>query len=111
MEYYERHYSEYCKKVTSCRRERLAWSDLDLIRDIIFVLGTRGWQKTIDEDDIPTGEHSKKSMEAFDRLVERFKSPLLAAGVNLDEFGPEFEQIVSYACQCMSLSTLDYLFG
>ena len=33
----------------------MQWSDLQIIRDIIFVLGTQGWQKLLDKDqDIST---------------------------------------------------------
>ena len=47
--HFENHYQEYCASVTACMRTRLAWSDLQLFRDIIFMLGTQGWQKILDE--------------------------------------------------------------
>eukprot|EP00731_Ephydatia_muelleri_P037327 Em0443g2a len=37
-------------KLSSCGLERLAWSDLQLIRDIIFVMETQGWQKILDDE-------------------------------------------------------------
>ena len=42
------------------------------------------------------------------RLVEHFKIPLEGANAELDEIHPEFEAMVSYAGQFISLSTLDY---
>ena len=49
--YFSSRYKEYCSKVSDCIKARLAWSDLQLLRDIIFVLATQGWQKVLDEDD------------------------------------------------------------
>ena len=42
--HYDAHYLEYYSQV--CIQKRLAWSD-----DIIFMLGTQGWLKLIDEND------------------------------------------------------------
>ena len=47
--HFERHCQEYCTHVTAHLRTRLSWSDLQLFRDIIFMLGTKGWQKIVDE--------------------------------------------------------------
>ena len=57
-------YKDYCSKVSNCIKSRLAWSDLQFLRDIIFVLATQGWQKLLDESD---------PLEALDRLVEHFR--------------------------------------
>ena len=35
----------HCSAVIACLKSRLEWSDLDLIRDIIVILETQGWQK------------------------------------------------------------------
>ncbi len=58
--HFESHYQEYCKSVVTQIRTRLAWSDLQLFRDIIFMLGTQGWQKVIDENVV---EESLESTE------------------------------------------------
>ena len=50
--YYETNSSEYCSKVTSCIKSRLAWSNMDLIRDIIFMLGSQGWLKLLDDEQV-----------------------------------------------------------
>ena len=47
--YYERHYKEFCAQVTECLRSRMAWSDQQVIRDIISVLATQGWEKQLEE--------------------------------------------------------------
>ena len=43
-------FNEFCASVSTCFRTRLAWSDLQLIRDIIFVMETQGWQKILDDE-------------------------------------------------------------
>ena len=44
-EFYSSHHQEYCSSITSCLKTRLEWSDFELIRDVIVVLETQGWQK------------------------------------------------------------------
>ena len=56
---------------SQCIKARLEWSDLLILRDIIFVLSTHGWEKAIEDQ-----------LEAIDRLVERFTVPLEGAGAN-----------------------------
>ena len=97
--YYQNQSQDYCSKVTECIRSRMAWSDLQLMRNIVFILGTQGWEKTVEEND---------SMEAINRLVERFTVPLQAASANIGEIAGEFEALVHYTIQFISLSTLDY---
>lgn len=40
--YYQNHFQDYCSRVTECIRSRMAWSNLQLMRDIIFMLGSQG---------------------------------------------------------------------
>ena len=37
------------KSVTECLKSRLKWSNIDLIRDIIIILETQGWQKIVEK--------------------------------------------------------------
>ena len=67
----------------------MAWSDLQLMRDIVFMLGTQGWEKAIEEND----------SKAIGRLTERFTVPLQAASANVGEIAREFEAVVHYAIQ------------
>ena len=97
--YYANHYSEYCSKITECVKSRLAWSDLQQLRDIIFVLASQGWQKALDESN---------SLEAIDRLTAQFSIPLQRAGAVLEEIRSEFDGIMQYASQFISLSVLVY---
>ena len=69
------------------------------MRDDILILATQGWQKLLDEND---------NLNAIDRLVEHFSIPLVKANVCLETIYSEFEGILDYACQYISLSTLEY---
>ena len=124
--HYEDNYSVYCSKVNTCIKARMQWSDLQTIRDIIFVLGTQGWQKLLDKDqdvlstqpssssatiDVDLGNDcvdSHSELEAIDRLVECFEFPLQSAGADTDLIKPEFESLLSYAGHFIQLSTVDY---
>ena len=78
---------------------RLSWSDMELMRDIIFMLSTHGWEKALEEDN---------DMAAIDRLVQRFAIPLQGAAVDTEEVVKEFREMISYATQYIALSVLDY---
>ena len=97
--YYQDRFQDYCSRVTECIRSRMAWSDLQLMRDIIFMLGTQGWEKAVEED---------KSVDAIGRLVKRFTVPLQSASANTEEIVGEFVAVMQYAIQFISLSILDY---
>ena len=71
-----------------CIKSRLAWSDLQRIRDIIFTLRTHGWEKALEEEN---------DLQAVDRVVERFTVPLEGAGANTAEIHAEFADIMQYA--------------
>ena len=97
--YYASHSSAYCTKVSECIKSRLAWTDLEVLRDIIFILASQGWHKIVEEKD---------DLGAIDRLAECFKIPLEKANVQIQEIHAEFECILLYATKYISLSTLDY---
>ena len=76
--------AELCLKVTTCIKDRLEWSDLDLMRDIIFFLSTHGWQKIVEELDVTGSPHDDDPVDSplvpIDRLVKHFEVPLEGAG-------------------------------
>ena len=86
-------------QVVQCMRTRLAWTELQLLRDIIFILASEGWQKAIDEKD---------DLKAVDRVMEKFKIPLQAANVVVEEIHAEFDVLIQHATQYISLSTMNY---
>ena len=109
--FYESQCTEFCSRVISCTRSRLAWSDLELIRDIMFMLATQGWQKILHQyytTPRPDGEIRANPVEAIDRLVQRFCVQLQRANVDTDEIRQEFEGMILYAGQFISLATMDY---
>ena len=63
------------------------------------MLGTQGREKAIEEND---------SMTAISRLTEKFEVPLQAAAANVEVVACDFESLLHYAIQFISLSTLDY---
>ena len=106
-DHFTANFNEFCASVTTCFRTRLAWSDLQLIRDIIFVMETQGWQKILD-DESEVGIGSEDISLPVTRLAEIFRVPLEAAGVKLDLLPEEFKEILLHATQFISLSTLGY---
>ena len=108
--HYTAQYQHLCVSVTDCLKSRLAWSDLQLIHDVIFVLATQGWEKVLDVgDDSVSGEViSDPPMEAIIRLGLRFQHPLESNGVVVEELKDEFHDMITYANQFISLATMDY---
>ena len=98
--YFESMYKVYCTKVSNCLKSRLSWSNLQMLRDIILVLATQGWEKLVDEDD---------TLDTIDRLVEHFSYPLTKAGICIEKIHSEFESMLKYGCQYFALSTLEFL--
>ena len=96
---YSAKYGDYTSRVTRCIKSRLSWSDMELMRDIIFMLSTHGWENALEEDN---------DMAAIDRLIQRFAIPLQGAAVDTEEVVKEFRKMISYATQYIALSVLDY---
>jgi len=86
--------------VTSCLKNRLEWTDLKFIRDVILFLATRGWQKLVDEE--------SQSEQAINCLTSKFKVPLEATGVIVELIVDEFRDMLSHATQFISLSSTNY---
>uniref|UniRef100_A0A1X7V1N3 HAT C-terminal dimerisation domain-containing protein n=1 Tax=Amphimedon queenslandica TaxID=400682 RepID=A0A1X7V1N3_AMPQE len=99
LRYFQNHHKEYCTKVIECICSCIAWSDLELMRDIVFVLRTQGWEKAVEEND---------SMEAITRLTERFAIPLEDTAADVGQIAFEFDAVLHYAIQFIFLSTLNY---
>jgi hypothetical protein len=110
-QYFERMHADYCVKISECIQTRLEWSDMDLFRDIIVMLATQGWQKLVEQSTLVSTQSNTEEENmlcAVDRLVQHFKIPLESVGVDTTEIRSEFEALIGYAAQFMSLSTMDY---
>lgn len=97
--YFSSNYEEYCHNVSRCIKSKLSWTDLDLMRDIIFMLSSHGWEKSIQEED---------DFAAIDRLVIRFTLPLQAAQADTTVIKAEFGNMIEYAVQYIDTTSLDY---
>ena len=97
--YYSSKYEEYCQSVSHCIKSRLSWSDLQVMRDIIFLFSSHGWEKLVERE---------SDMAAVDRLVERFAAPLEAAQADTDSIKAEFCDMIAYAVHYIALSSFDY---
>ena len=95
--HFKDHYQDYCTRVTARMCTRLYWSDLQLFRDIIFMLRSQGWQKILDEEADSSNEtqESVNPLDAIDRLVEHFRVPLEGAAAEVSEIRGEFESMVT----------------
>ena len=58
--FYESKHDEFCSSVTAGMKARLAWSNLRVIRDVISVLTTQGWQRSLDKEDYESDEDTEK---------------------------------------------------
>ena len=99
LTYYSSKFEGYCSGVSNQIKSRLSWSDLQLMRDIIFMLSLHGWDKLLEEDD---------DLTAIDRLVERFSTPLQGAEVNTGVIKEEFAGMIEYAVQYIAIASLEY---
>ncbi len=97
--YYSSNYEDYCCRVSQCIKSRLSWSDLQLMRDIIVMLSSQGWEKLLEEEN---------DLAAIHRLIERFATPLQGAGADTDVIKGEFGDMIEYAVQYIAISSLDY---
>ena len=82
-----------------------------IFRDIIVMLATQGWQKLLEDNSLePTKSDTagENLLCAIDRLGQHFQIPLEGAGINTSEIQSEFEALIGYASQFMSLSSMDY---
>ena len=75
----------------------MAWSDLEVIRDIISVLATQGWEKIM-EDGV--------SLDFVVRLIERFTHYTSARSSG--RCSKIKASLMQYAVQFISLATLEY---
>lgn len=100
------------QKLNEKMKERLAWSDLKLLRSIIVFLDTRSWSapgsgSSIDELDVIADDkcHIKESVEY---IVTTFREPLEAKGMSVFAIQDELEEIVDFYRQYLDTPENDY---
>ena len=72
--------------MNDCLRSRIEWSDQQLIREVISVLATQGWEKPVEENDKLKGN----------RLLTRFAIPLQGAHADCSKIKEELRSLVHY---------------
>ena len=86
--YFSSKYEEYCHKNSQCVKSRLSWSDMQLMRDIVFMLSLHDWEKLVQKEN---------DLAAIDRLVEQFSTPLQGAEADVHVIKMEFGSMIEYA--------------
>ena len=86
-QYFVGHYKDYCKGVSQCIKSCLEWFHLELMRDIIVVLNTLGWEKLLEENN---------PVDEILRLVTRFKVPLEGAEASTEKIYCEFTEMMGF---------------
>ena len=99
LSYFENHYSDICQLVVEDLHTRFRWSDMQLFRDIIFLLATQGWEKILKEDEVVNISEDddvddQSSLDAVESLVNCFRIPLTSAGADITEVRQEFISMV-----------------
>ena len=74
---------------------------MQLMRDIIIVLSSHGWEKLLEEEN---------DLAPIDRLVERFSIPLQGARADINLIKTEFGGMIEYAVQYIATTSLNYHF-
>ena len=100
-------------------RERLEWSDVKLMRNILIVIDIQGWQKKAcvgastsnaseSESDCEDDDGLTKITSALDNIISVFREPLEAKGCNLSSIADEIDEIVEYARKYLNISKEGY---
>ena len=97
--FYSSKYQEYSTAVNDHITSRLSWYDMQLMRDIIVMLSSHGWEKLVLEGN---------DLSTIERLTERFNTPLQHAKANINDIKPEFAAMIEYATEFVAISSLHY---
>ena len=72
------------------------------------MLSTCGWQKIVCDLEDFNNQGGTNPLSPLTHLVEHFEVPLQGADAQTSEILPEFESMITYANQFISLSTMSY---
>ena len=97
-------------------RERLAWSNVKLLRAILVFLDTQTWRPlnavSGESDSESESSANDKSLAevtvAVDFIATTFREPLEAVGVNLLTLQDQITEVVEYARNYLLIETEDY---
>ena len=100
-------------------RDRLEWSDVKLMRNILIFIDTQGWQKkecvgastsnaSESESDHEDDDGLTEITSALDEIISLLREPLEAKGCNLSSIADEIDEIVEYARKYLNISKEGY---
>ena len=87
------------KRLEEKLRERLEWSDMDMLRAILAFLDTQNW-RIVDEE----GDSLADIRSAVEVITTHFRVPLEAKEVDLCSIQDEVEEAVQYARNFLNVS-------
>ena len=115
---------EQCKKHVMddiCRleqkiKERLEWSDIQLMRSILVFLETQNWQKSFRQSKDSNDDHDgmldlddfAEVRAAVEYIISIFRIPLEAKGKCVALIQDEVEDVVSYARKYLPIGSENY---
>ena len=97
------------ERLTEKMRERLEWSDTNLLRALLVFLETQSWMKRNVSGEEGDSDPSLVELKAAIELISsQFRGPLEATGVAVSCLQDEIEDAVEYARQYLSLESTHY---
>ena len=93
------------RRLTEKMRERLEWSDTELLRALLVFVETQSWAE---RGDGQTDSSLVELKTAVELIVAQFRAPLEAAGVDLFRLQDEIEDAVEYARKYLNLESSKY---
>lgn len=96
-------------------KDRLQWSDMQLLRSILVFLETQSWCRKED----PPGPESEEIgiaedsgivaiLQAVEHIISIFRAPLEAKGMCVASIQDELEEVVDYARKYLPIGTVSY---
>lgn len=92
------------KRLDSAMRNRLEWSDVEMLRSILVFLDTQSWCKSGDSE----SDELEEINAAVEYITTHFREPLEAVSMNISSIRDEIEEIVDYARKYLSIRTESY---
>ena len=93
-------------------RQRLEWTDVNLLQALLVFLETQNWQRRDSISDTVTDGSDDVGMAdiraSLEYIVSIFRTPLQSRGVCLATIQDELEEAVSYARSCLPIGRENY---
>ena len=93
------------KRLQERIKERLGWTDTNLLRALLVFVETQSWQE---KDPSSDGEEMAEVKAAVEYLVLVFRTPLESRGVCISAIQDELEEAVEYARRYLAIGTESY---